>query len=215
MPRVPVSQAVLLLALVVGAAPCVQAAQLYRYENDEGVIVLSSTLPPRFATRGYTIIDERGRVLRVVPRQLTPEEIVAREAQRKVEEAERLAALERRRRDEELMRLYSSPEDVERAMGRQIASIQGAIDTVRSNIQRLRSQKRVLESRAADLERAGNPIPETLIEGIRDFDAQIAEKQREIDGRLAEIESTREAFAADEARVRYLLGITDEIGSGD
>jgi flagellar export protein FliJ len=204
----------LALTLAVGAAPA-WSAQLYRYENDEGVIVLSSTLPPRFATRGYTVIDERGRVLRVVPRQLTAQEVEAREVQRRAEEAERQASLERRRQDEELMRLYSSPEDVERAMERQIDTIQGAIDTVRANIQRLRTQKRNLESRAAERERAGESIPGSLIDGIRELDGQIADRQREIANREAEIEAVREDYAEDRARVRYLLGLDEEEPNGE
>jgi len=196
------------------AAPVPAAQELYRYQNDEGVIVLSSTLPPRFATRGYTVIDTTGRVVRVVPRQLTPEEIAARDAQRKVEEAERLAALERRRKDEELLRLYSSPDDVERAMERQVATIQGSIDTMRANLARVRTQKRNLESQAADIERAGNPIPARIIDGLRDLEAQIAEREAEIAERQEDIEATRADFAADAQRVRYLLGLSDDDGSG-
>ncbi|MEE4301485.1 MAG: DUF4124 domain-containing protein [Pseudomonadales bacterium] len=186
------------------------AAELFRYRNSAGVVVLANTIPAEYATQGYTVIDHRGRVIRVVPRQLSEEEIQARaEAEAAEREAEE-ARLARRRQDEELMRLYSTPEDVERAMARKVASIQGAIDTVNANIQRLLSQKRGLQTRAAEIERSGRPIPQTVIDGIRSVEEQISEKQREIAAREAEILATREDFAEDRERLRYLLGPSDE-----
>ncbi|MEE4359885.1 MAG: DUF4124 domain-containing protein [Pseudomonadales bacterium] len=196
------------LALLLGAPAT--AAELFRYENEDGIVVLSSSLPPQFATRGYTVIDERGRVVREVKRQLTPEEIRQREAARAAEEAERIAAEAQRARDEELVRLYGSPDDVTRAMERRVASIEGAIRTVESNIQRLRNQKRNLERRAADYERSGREIPEALIDNIRVLDEQVAERQEEIAQREREIEAARDEFARDRDRVRYLLGFPEE-----
>lgn len=198
--------AALVLLLAQGPAG---AAELFRYENEEGVVVLSSTLPPEVAARGYEVIDERGRVVRQVQRQLTPEEIRRREAEAAAAEAERLAAERRREKDRELLRLYGTPEDVTRALERRIASIEGAIRTVEGNIQRLRNQKRNLERRAADYERTGREIPEGLIDNIRVIDGQIDERQQEIEQRRAEIETTREEFARDRDRVRYLLGLSD------
>lgn len=202
------------LAVLALAVPAmVEAAELFRYQNDEGVVVLSNSLPPRYATRGYTVIDHRGRVLRVVPRQLTDQEIAEREA---AEEADRVARLEReqrRRRDEELVRLYSTPEDIERALERKVASIEGAIASVELSIQRLVGQKRNLESRAAELERGGSPIPATLVDSIRSLDQQIADREREIDNREREIDETRSAFSADRERLRYLLGIDGDPGN--
>ena len=180
------------LALVLlGCLPPVQAAQLFRYENDDGVVVLSSTLPPRYASRGYTILDHRGRVIREVPRQLTEAELQARREKEAAEEEARRAREERARRDRELVRLYSSPEDVTRAMDRRIESIEGAIATMRTGIHRQRERRDELQERAADLERAGRPIPEALVE------------------ELEAIEEIRDSFARDRARLRFLLRLSD------
>jgi chromosome segregation ATPase len=199
---------VLLLAFC--ALP-LSAAELFRYRNSEGVVVLANTIPAQYATQGYTVLDHRGRVLRVVPRQLSASEIVERDAELAAEreaEAERMA---QRQEDEELLRLYSTPDDVERALQRQLESIEGAIDTVEANIQRLGTQKRNLQVQAAEIERSGKPIPLRIISGLRSLDDQIAEKQREIEAREAEILATRQDYAADRERLRVLLGLSDDV----
>lgn len=201
-----------LCVLLAALAPfTTQAAELFRYRNSEGVVVLANTIPAEYAAQGYTVIDHRGRVLRVVPRQLSDDEIVERDAELAAEREAEEARMAQRREDEELLRLYSTPEDVERALQRKLASIEGAIDTVEANIQRLRTQKRNLQGQAAEIERSGSPIPQRIISGLRSLDDQIAEKEREIEAREAEILATREDFDADRERLRYLLGITDDV----
>lgn len=187
------------------------AAELFRYRNGSGVVVLANTIPAEFASQGYTVIDHRGRVIRVVPRQLSDEEIEARSLAEAAEREAEAGRMARRRQDEELLRLYSTPDDVERALARKLESIEGAIDTVQANIQRLRTQKRNLQGRAAEIERSGQPIPQQIISGIRSLDVQIEEKQREITSREAEIVATREDYAEDRERLSYLLGLSDDV----
>lgn len=202
------------LTLPAGAASK-GSGELFRYENEDGVIVLSNSLPPKYATRGYTIIDYRGRVIRVVPRQLTEKELRQRAAAEKAEREAQAARDERRQHDEELLRLYSTPEDVERAKDRKVASIQGAIDTVQVNIQRLLAQKRNLEAKAADLERAGSAIPQTLIDSIQSLEDQIRAKEQEIATRKQQIDATEQDYASDRERLRYLLGLSGTAASGN
>ena len=192
-----------------GALLSAEAAQLFRYENDDGVVVLSSTLPPRYSSRGYTVLDHRGRVIREVPRQLTETELQARREQQAAEEKAQQARKERTRRDRELVRLYSSPDDVTRAMDRRIESIKGAIATMKTGIHRQRELRDELQSRAADLERAGRPVSDGLIEELDDIEENIADREEEIAGRRQEIEEIRDSFARDRARLRFLLRLSD------
>ena len=167
--------------MFMGLASTAAGAELFRYRNSDGVVVLANTIPAEYASNGYTVIDHRGRVLRVVPRQLSGAELAARAEAEASERAAQAERLERRRADEELLRLYSTPEDVDRAMERKLASIEGAIDTVKANIQRLRTQKRNLQAQAAEIERSGQSLPQNILSGIRSIDDQIAEKEREIE----------------------------------
>ena len=66
---------VLVIGLLISLGPLSAAAELYRYKNEDGITVLDSHVPARYVKNGYTILSLDGRVLEVVPRALTEEEI--------------------------------------------------------------------------------------------------------------------------------------------
>jgi len=102
----------LLAMLGVGLVASVSAANIYKYEDERGRTVFNSTIPPDMVKNGYTIMNERGQVIEVVPRQATAAEIAAREAA----EQQRLAAEQAQRKQQEadnlLVRTYKSVEEI-------------------------------------------------------------------------------------------------------
>ena len=54
-PRLP--KCALLALLPVLAATPAAAADLYRYINDEGNVVVDYTVPPEFVSRGYEVLN--------------------------------------------------------------------------------------------------------------------------------------------------------------
>lgn len=197
----------LFLVLMAGAPSGVFAAELFRYVNDDGVVVITSSLPPRYASRGYTVLDSRGRVIREVPRQLTAEEVRARQEEEAAREARQRAAERQRRQDEELLRRYGSPEAVVRARDDRVAVIEDDIAAIRTSIDRLEAQQRDLEARAADLERAGRPVPGEVLSELEGIEARIADRHSDVRERQEEIDAVHEAFEQDRRRVASLLGV--------
>lgn len=180
------------------------AAELYRYKNEDGVTVLNSHIPARYVKNGYTILSLDGRVLEVVPRALTEQEI--RDRDRRIAEEERIAREERERKiaDENLMRLYGSPGDVIRARDTKLASIDSLIQTQQGNIQRLESQKRQIEAALADIERSGGVIGRDRLARIRTLDNRIAQIEDEIEKKNEEKSALEVSYAQDLKRVREL-----------
>ena len=124
--------------------PVAAQAELYKYTNEDGVTVLDSHVPARYVKNGYTILSLDGRVLEVVERALTDAEIRDRD-QRRAEAAERdRIAHEQKIADDNLLRLYGAPEDVTRARDTKLASIDGFINTSRSNLARVKAQPRAI-----------------------------------------------------------------------
>ena len=180
----------LLLPVVAGAA------ELYRYVDNQGVTVLNRQgVPPDLIAKGYEVLNEQGRVIQVVPPAPSAEE------RRRL-----LAEKARAGTDAQLLRLYTSPEDVDRALARKLAELDALIDVVRGNLQSARTQQDNLQSQAAEHERVGRQVPEHLLAQI---DNQIAEQQR-LKKDIARYQDARKqaqaSFAADRARLSELLG---------
>ncbi|MEX2327899.1 MAG: hypothetical protein WD558_09215 [Pseudomonadales bacterium] len=186
--------------------PTVASAELYKYVNEDGVTVLDSHVPARYVKNGYTILSLDGRVLEVVPRALSEDEIRQRDrelaAQRRLEEEREARELA----DENLLRLYSRPEDVIRARDSKLASIRGFIETSNGNIERLEEQKSEIEAELANIERAGGTISKARLDRIRTIDTRIKAISKEIEDKEREIDQLRGSFAADLKRVRELYG---------
>jgi septal ring factor EnvC (AmiA/AmiB activator) len=194
------------ILLFVIAMPAM-AVDLIRYHNEDGVLVIAHTIPTHLVHNGYTRLSETGRVIEVVPS--------AKEKLEMTQEAERLAREQevrdaRKRADEELMRLYSSPRDVEDTRDRKVAEIERQVGRLKAQLDADRIQKRRLEREAARRERAGQKTSAELLQSLETVSARMAEAYREIDMRREEQVAVREQLGRDLERIKILHGLYDE-----
>ncbi|WP_264831025.1 hypothetical protein, partial [Klebsiella oxytoca] len=78
----------------------------------------------QYIGKGYQVLNDQGRVIRTVPPAPTAEEL----RQRKAAQAQARSAAQ-------LLRLYSSLEDVDRARERRLAELDGLSSVARGNLQ--------------------------------------------------------------------------------
>ncbi|MHA6491961.1 DUF4124 domain-containing protein [Pseudomonas borbori] len=171
------------------------ATELYRYVDGNGVTVLSRQgVPPESIARGYEVLNDQGRVIRVIPPAPSAEEV-----------QRLLADKARARSDAQLLRLYTGPEDVDRALQRKMSELDGLIGVARGNMQSARTQQSNLQSQAADHERAGRPVPEPLLAKIESQKAEQVRLQAEINRYLEVRKQAEASYAADRERIAELL----------
>ncbi len=172
------------------------AAEMYRYINAQGITVIDRQgVPSEFIAKGYEVLNEQGRVVRVVPPAPTAEEM------QKI-----LADRERAKSDAQLLRLYSSLEDVDRAQARKLAELDGLIGVAKGNLQSVRQQQANLQKQAADQERAGREVPKPLLDQITSQRNEQVRIKKDIERYQATRTQAQNSFAADRARVGQLLG---------
>lgn len=170
------------------------AVELYRYTDEKGTTVLSRQgVPPEHIGRGYEVLNDQGRVVRVVPPAPTGEEM-----RRLLEDKARAGS------DAQLLRLYSTPEDIERAREHKLAELDGLIGVARGNLQSVRTQQANLQSQAADYERAGKAVPAHLLQQIDNQKAEQERLKQGIERYQAAREQASASFAADLARLKEL-----------
>lgn len=180
------------------------AIELYKYINEDGVTVLDSRIPSKYVKSGYTIISSDGRVIEVVARALTEEEIRERDKKAAIEKERQLELERQAAEDATLLRLYSTPGDVIRARDSKLATINSFVNSAQGNLQRYQDQKRQFEADAANTERTGGQVSQENIERIRNTTARIEQIQLEIDAKLSEIEAVKAKYGRDLERIKQL-----------
>lgn len=172
------------------------SVRYYRYVDAKGVTVLDRQgVPSDLIYKGYEVLNDQGRVVQVV----APAPSL-QERQKALDDKAKASS------DAQLLRLYSTLEDVDRAKARKLAELDSVISVARGNLASLRTQQANLQSQAADQERAGKQAPEHLVAQIENAKAEQvgleADIKRYLDGR----KQAEASFDADRARLQTLLG---------
>ncbi|MFV3335281.1 DUF4124 domain-containing protein [Pseudomonas sp. NY15437] len=187
---------VMLAGQVAAAGQPASQVELYRYVDDRGITVIDRLgVPPQYIGKGYQVLNEQGRVIREVPPAPTAAEIEQRKA-----DAARASS------DQQLMRLYTSVEDVDRARDRKLAELDGLTSVAKGNLQSLKNQQANLQARAADQERAGRPVPEDLVAQLNNLRSDEQRLLQDI-ARYQQLRTqAQSSFAADRARFVQISG---------
>lgn len=171
------------------------AADLYRYVDNNGIVVLNRLgVPPEYVAKGYEVLNDKGRVIKVIPPAPSLEE-----RQRMSDEKARASS------DNQLLRFYSTVEDVDRARERKLVELDGVISVTQSNLQSLRVQQGNLQAQAATIERSGREVSTDLLAQIDNIKAEQVGLEKDI-LRYQEVRKQADAaFVADRERLRALL----------
>lgn len=182
------------LFLALGVPILAGAAEMYRYVDEHGLTVVNRLgVPPESVAKGYEVLNEKGRVVRVVPP--APD---AEERKRLAEEKAKAKS------DAQLLRIYSEVADVDRARDRKLAELDGVIGVAQGNLQSLRTQQDNLQAKAAEHERAGRAVPEHLLVQIENLKIEQAGVEKDIQRYREGRDAEEAAFAADRARLLEL-----------
>jgi chromosome segregation ATPase len=131
----------------------------------------------------------------------TQQELAERNAQRQRQNALKL----QRKQDQKLLKRFSHPDQARSAMNRKIRELEGLISLKRGNITVISGQLNTEQSRAANLERSGQKIPEATLEKIRRLEAQILNIEQEIENQAQDIQTQQEIYKMDIRRLQQLL----------
>lgn len=186
----------MLAGQVTAAGQPTSQVEMYRYVNDKGITVIDRLgVPPQYIGKGYQVLNDQGRVIREVPPAPTAAEIEQRKA-----DAARASS------DQQLMRMYTSVEDVDRARDRKLSELDGLTSVAKGNLQSLKMQQANLQARAADQERAGRQVPDDLVAQLNNLRSDEQRLQQDI-ARYQQLRvQAVSSFGEDRARVAQLVG---------
>jgi hypothetical protein len=179
------------------------AAQFYRWIDEQGNTNINSHIPPEFVKNGYEVIDDKGNLIKVVAPEISEEE-------RRTREENRINSEMQQARDNELLKLYRSPDDVDRAMKTWLSRMDMEIRVKESRIRIKESEFDKLQSRAANLEKSGRKVDDDILQQMEAIKLEIDRFSKEINEVQSRQDASRSVFMEDRARMVELWEIRNK-----
>ena len=180
------------------------------WTNSDGYRECGNTIPPEYAQGETRTMDERGMTTDVRKRAKTREEIqeerlIAEEKKARAEE-ERKRKEEQDRKDRVLLATFLKAEEILTARDRMLAVYEGYIELSMISIGKLNRKLESEQGRAANFERNGKSVPDSLMEKINTIRGQIADKESYIRKNESEMALLNKKYGADYERFIELKG---------
>ena len=134
--------------LIVLAGPwmVLDAAELYRYYNQQGVLVTTDTPPADATTNDYEVVNESGRVLRIVSALDSGEELSSDQS----------------KQDNYLLTSFSTVEEIESLKARKVQLLRREIEQLENNLTALAARENKIYFDASNIELSGELVPESV-----------------------------------------------------
>ena len=192
------------LGLALFGAFCANAeAKLFKWVDDNGTTHYGETIPPEYANKDTTQIDDKGFEGKRVDK-LTPEQKRAKadaDAKMKVDQQ---AAIESRRRDTALLSTFSNEKEIDDASKRSSLQVEARIDSVKTMLQIAQGNLAGHLKEKENLVNQNKPIDPSLTQDIADDQARIEKLQAEQTQNEKELANVKARFEADKLRYREL-----------
>jgi hypothetical protein len=177
-------------ALLVTLVSVSAFADFFRFRDESGALVFSTTIPADRVRFGYDLVDAHGNLIQRVDPQLSDEAY-----QRKLEREAMIRECEKTL--DRVRKLYQAGADIDYAEVQGLESIDEAIANIRANLAVVRGQRQDLETQAAQIDIGGGTIPNSLLDQIERAKTQEKTLSDEIEMRFAEKLELRNMFAFD------------------
>lgn len=206
----PLNKLGLVALLAAGLACSADAANIYKYRDENGRTVFNSSIPPEQVKNGYSILNERGQVIQVVPRQLTPAEVAERDAA----EQARLAAEEVQRKQQEadnlLLRTYGTPAEIIAQRDVRVMRLDGQLIELTGNLGKVDAEYTRLTQLAEKAKAEGKEPEAAVMAKLAEQTEQRLSLQNEITVVEAEKQDEIARAERDVQRLQELLGAPEQ-----
>jgi chromosome segregation ATPase len=192
------------MGLMLCSVFCINAeAKLFKWVDDNGTTHYGETIPPEYANKDATKLNDKGFVEKRVEK-LTPEEKRAKQEEEAKKNANQQTMLETKRRDTALLSTFSNEKEIDDARKRGTQQVEARIDSVKTMLDSAEATLAGHQKEKEGLIKQNKKIDPTLTEDIAEDQAKVDKLQIEQTQNEKELASVKARFDADKSRYREL-----------
>jgi hypothetical protein len=191
-------------ALAAPAAAQQQTQKLYRYTDPAtGQTVYTDKLPASTAGKANDQLSPQGTVIRRNEAALTPEQIAAKEAERRRKLEEDAAAKEEKRKNLALLNTYPSERDIDEARARALKANEDSVKEAERKLADAEKRKGALAAEAEFYRK--RPMPAHLKQEIQTNEVELKSQAELIEKKKKESDAINARYDEDLRRYRGLI----------
>lgn len=180
------------------------AKKMYRWVDENGRVIFSDVVPPDQVQHKRETINENARVLDVVEKAKTPEELAKLKRLDALRKEQDKIIAKQAADDKLLLSTYRSIEDMQRALENKLALMDSEKRAIEGSRRRMEQQRLQQQQQAANLERNAQKVPDKLLKDIASTRQQIEQNIQEMARHESNRQSVEKEFRADIARFAFL-----------
>ncbi len=199
-----------LCAIVALSVVPAQAGKLKKWVDENGQVQYGDHIPPQYAKKSSQTLNSQGIVVQTRAAAKTPEQIAEEARQAKLRAEQERKQQEQARKDRILLDTFTNEDEMVMTRDGKIEAIEAIIRVTNGRIQKIKERLSTQKQRAARMERAGKPVPESVTKQIHEARDQIRQNIEYIENRRHEQQAIRDKFELDINRFRELKAARDE-----
>ena len=169
-------------------------AKLYKWVDENGVTHYGSTIPPRYAGQKSEEL-QNGMVVPNTPKPATSTGKVKQPPKQLTP-----AQIEQKRRDNALLGTYDSPDEIDRAMNRELRQVDAQMSSINIQLQTAQEDLKGLSQQKSELEKAHRPVGKLLQERLDQVNRRLAQLNASKAQTEAKKQKIRASYSADKKR---------------
>lgn len=192
------------VTLLLCHVPVIHAKKMYRWVDDQGNTYFSDQVPPEHAKHRREALNQRGRVIDVIEKAKTKEELELEQRLNDLREAQEKIIQKQQTYDRVLLSTFRNIDDLLLSIKNKTRTMEAQIRATEGNLNRLKSQLSGQQRKAAAFERNAQRVPESLLKDIRSTQEQIQQTEIAISRQMETLNQVKKEDDADVERYLFL-----------
>lgn len=186
------------------SSPSAFAKNMYRWVDEHGETTFSDQVPPEHIQYRRESLNEKARVVDITEEAKTKDQQAMENRLIDLKKAQEKIIAQQAANDKVLLSTFRNVEDMQSSQYAKMQSLDTQRNVAQGNLKRVENQLETQQKKAAELERNGKKVPSSLLNGIKQTEAQIQAAYTEVNRHIEKKNRAKAQFEADVERFKFL-----------